>query len=232
MRRALLALACAFGFAGTASAAEPAAAAIPFARIQETCVQTEALKFGPGERWTSCRLTRAGFVGTIGLLDYYYAAWCLVARGERCDRVALVVFANRAYREEATLQFHRVDPAGTRYEHAMMIGGESSHAIATSARAPKGGVERQYHAWTGSRWQAVDGAEWRAALAQELQAKLPADLRAQLPGEALPDPERMAIAVPLRRVRDGAPAGIAEVAVRVEGARLAVSGIDLGKAAR
>jgi len=232
MRRAFVAIACALGFASAVQAAEPAKPAIPFARIQEACVRTDALPFGPGEHWTSCRLTRAGFVGTIGLLDFYYATWCLVARGERCDRVALLVFANRAYREEATLQFHRVDPAGTRYEYAIMVGGEASHAIAVSARAPKGGLERQFHAWAGSRWQAVDAAEWRAALADALQARLPAELRAQLPREVLPEPERMALVVPLRRARDGAPAGVAEVAVRVEGARLAVGDLDLAKAIR
>ncbi len=228
MRRAILAAAC------TAALAMPAAAGaeVPFARIQEACVRTDALAFGPGERWTACRLTRAGFVGTIGLLDFYYATWCLVARGEHCDRVALVVFANRAYGEEATLQFHRVDPVGTRYAHVMMVGGDASHAVVVSARQPNGGVERSYHAWAGARWHAVDVAEWRASLAAALRARLPADLRAQLPREVLPEPERMALAVPLRRVRDGAPAGIAEVVVRVDGARLAVGEVDIGMAVR
>ncbi len=222
--RALVAAACAMPLAASA------APGVPFERIQEACVHTGVLPIGPGERWASCRVTRAGFVGTIGLLDFYYATWCLAVRGERCDSVALVVFANRAYRQEATLQFHRVDPAGTRYGHAMMVGGDASHAIVVSARRPNHGIERQFHAWDGAGWREVDGAAWRGTLAEAMQARLPAELRAQLPREAMPEPERMALVVPLRRVRDGALAGVATVGVRIDGTRLAVDEIDLGAA--
>lgn len=227
-----LAAALLAGVATLSAAAEPAKPAIEFARIQDECVSTPAVPFGPGERWSSCRLTRAGFVGTIGLLDFYYATYCLVSRGERCDRAALMVFANRAYRPEATLQFHRVDPAGTRYEHAMMVGTADAHAIATTARLPGQPVERQFRAWAGDRWQPVDAAAWRATLAADLPSRLPEGLRAQLPREVMPEPERMALLVPLRRARDGSAAGVAEVSVTLDGARFAVGDVHAPKASR
>lgn len=211
-----------------ARAEEEKKPAIEFSRIQAECVRTDAVPFGPGGRWTSCRLTGAGFVGTIGLLDFYYASYCLVARGERCDGTALMLFANRAYRPEATLQFHRVDPAGTRYDHAQMVGSFGQHAIAVTVRRPgRGALERRFLAWDEPRWVAIDRAQWREALAAGLAARLPEGLRAVLPAEVMPAPERMAIDVPLRRARDGAPAGKAEVAVRVEGARFALGDVQL-----
>lgn len=210
----------------------PKKPAIEFERIQSECVRTEALPFGPGERWRACRLTGAGFVGTIGLLDFYYASYCLSARGSRCDRTALMVFANRAYRPEATLEFHRLDPAGTRYSHATMVGAEGS-AIAVTARLPEGGREvRQYHAWAESRWTPVDPVQWRIALAAELPRRLPEGVKAVLPAQVMPEPETMTLRVPLRRVRGDAPAGVAEVEVRVEGGSLAVGEVRTPRALR
>ena len=206
--------------------------AIAFERIQKECVSTPAVAIGPGRTWTSCQLTRAGFVGTIGLLDFYYATYCLSAGGGRCDRVAQLVFSNRAYFPEATLQFHRIDPAGTRYLHAMMVGSQGQHAIATAARLPgRGEPDLRYHAWIGEGWVAVDAAQWRRTLTEELAKRLPEGRRAVLPARLMPEPERMALNVPLRDARDGSPAGQVEVTVRLDGARFAVGDVTASDSA-
>ena len=98
---------------------QPKGEKVDFAPIQERCVQSGQIRFGAGERWSDCRLTRAGFVSTIGLLDFYYAQYCLIdgaKNAKGCDKQAMVIFGNRAYRGEAYSVLQRIDPAGTQYE--------------------------------------------------------------------------------------------------------------------
>jgi hypothetical protein len=217
----------------SAAKADDKPAAIEFANIQDECVQTEAVKFGPGQKWKDCKLMRAGFISTIGLLDFYYATYCLIKSGKACDRQALMVFANRAYRKEATLQLHRVDAAGSRYDAPITIGLDEQNVLTTAYYAPKSDkAQRAYFNWSHPGWQPVDTVSWR----KDLQRQLPEGMTARLGANELPDPATMALQLPLlhqgKSDHMSAPAGNVAVQFAIEGDRLQVAGVKLDTAQR
>jgi hypothetical protein len=108
---------------------------VEFARVQEECVQSAEITFGPQGRWQSCTVTRTGFVATIGLQDFYYAHYCLGPTAAGCKRQAQVVFRNRAYRPEAFVEMVRIDPPGTRYDIPLLIGTDTEGALAAGGAA-------------------------------------------------------------------------------------------------
>jgi hypothetical protein len=211
--------------------AEEKPAAIEFAKIQDECVQTDAVKFGPGQKWSACKLTRAGFISTIGLLDFYYAEYCLVKSGKACDRQALMVFANRAYRKEATLQLHRVDAAGSRYDAPITIGLGEQNVLTTAYYAPKSDkAQRAYFNWSSPGWKPVDTVSWR----KDLWRQLPEGMTARLRANELPDPATMTLQLPLlhqgKSDHMSAPAGNVAVQFAIEGDRLLVADVKLDAA--
>lgn len=209
----------------SAAKADDKPAAIEFANIQEQCVQTDAVKFGPGHKWKDCKLIRAGFVSTIGLLDFYYATYCLIKSGKSCDSQALMVFANRAYRKEATLQLHRVDAAGSRYDAPMTIGMGDQNVLTTAYYAPRSDkAQRAYFNWSNPGWKPVDTVSWR----KDLQRQLPAGMTVRLGANELPDPVTMAMQLPL--LHKGEQSGTVDVQFAIEGDRLQVAGVKLDAA--
>lgn len=210
-----------------AAAAGEAAAPLEFARIQESCVVTAAIDFGPQSTWKQCRLERAGFISTIGLRDFYFAQYCLIKTGSKCDKQALLVFSNRAYRPEAELHLHRLDAPGTRYETPLVIGDASQNVLALSAIAPaKGQVQRQFFVWSDAAWMPVDGEAWRKDLPQQTREQV----AARLPRGWMPDPQTMAWPLPACKPGRSGCAGAApsELRFSVQGqqlmARLSVAG--------
>ena len=196
-----------------------------FDDIQEKCARTVATSFGEGGRWKDCRLERAGFVATIGLLDFYYANYCLIKSGSKCDRQAQVVFSNRAYRPEAVLRLQRIDAAGTQYDVPLLIGDAGQDVLVTTVKLPRAKIaERTYYTWAGRDWSLVDVNSWRS----DLKKMLPEGVGARLAAGALPDPVTLEMSVPLYREADRdccASAGKAEVRFVVEGQRLAVAAV-------
>ncbi len=56
-----------------------------------------------------------------------------------CDRQAMVVFRNRAYKPDAVLEYTRIDPAGPRYEQPLLVGSyarQDQSLLAMSTRLP------------------------------------------------------------------------------------------------
>jgi len=172
-----------------------------FASIQKNCVRTRFTPFGKAEKWKSCKLESHGFVGTIevpgqGLQDFYYAMYCLSKSSRRCDRQALLVFSNRAYRPEAVLRLARLDPAGTRYQVPLLIGTDIENALAITATTPAGEVTgRQYFGWINSRWVMVNPSGWQ----EQLRPRLPHGWSVKVAQGDMPDPETMAMRVSMHR---------------------------------
>jgi hypothetical protein len=206
--------------AGTAQSA----LVIDFSKIQSECVQVPGLEVGNQAQWKGCRLVRAGFVGTIGLLDFYYANYCLTKVGKRCAAQAQVLFSNRAYRPEAVARSFRVDPAGTRYGDPLMIGSPEQNLLATTAHhTGKKPVELNYSVWSGAEWASVDTHSWQ----QELPQQLPSGTMVRLSPHMQPDPTTLTMRLPLfQKGQRGTSIGLrsdAELTFTVEGTRMVVS---------
>jgi hypothetical protein len=234
LSKKLIRFAAALVLGGTALIAQAADKApdIDFSKIQEECVSTHAVRFGPDSEWKKCRLTRTGFVATIGLIDFYYADYCLIKSGTRCERQAQVLYGNRAYRPEASVYMHRIDAAGTRYETPLLTGSDKQSILTTTAYRPGSRqAQRAYFHLATTGWTEIDSAEWK----KELPDKLPAGTTARIPAGAQPDPTTMALEMPLYRKGDRvccASGGRAEVSFAVEGARLAIAGVTVSGRAK
>ncbi len=207
---------------------------VEFARVQEECVQSAEITFGPQGRWQSCTVTRAGFVATIGLQDFYYAHYCLGPTAAGCKHQAQVVFRNRAYRPEAFVEMVRIDPPGTRYDIPLLIGSDTEGALATGVRFPgKRNIERSYFYRAQDSWEPMDARAWL----KDLQARLPAGLSARVvrAQSVLPDPTTMAVRLPLYRAADRdccATGGAAEVQLSLDGGAFRILDMKLARAAK
>jgi hypothetical protein len=203
---------------------------IDFAKIQSNCVQIAGLKVGSRVQWKGCRLERAGFFGTIGLLDFYFANYCLTSAGEACAAQAQVLFSNRAYRPEAVARSFRVDPAGTRYDDPLMIGSPDQNLLATNVHYKgKKQAELNYAVWSGTEWTGVDTVSWH----QELPRQLPDGAMVRLSAHVQPDPTTLSMRLPLfQKSRSGTWSALhrdAELNFAVEGTRMVVSTMTVTK---
>lgn len=207
-----------------------AALAIEFAKIQSECVQVAGLEIGSHSKWKGCRLVRAGFVGTIGLQDFYYANYCLTKAGTRCAAHAQVLFSNRAYRPEALARSFRVDPASTRYDAPLMIGSPDQNLLATTAyHKGSSQAELSYSVWSGTDWTIVDTHAWHQALPQQL----PSGLMVRLSPQVQPDPTTLSMRLPLfqmgQRGTWNAVRSDVQLTFAVEGTRMVVSNMTVTK---
>jgi hypothetical protein len=207
-----------------------ASLAIDFAKIQSECVQVAGLEIGSQAQWKGCRLVRAGFVGTIGLQDFYYANYCLTKVGTRCAAQAQVLFSNRAYRPEALARSFRVDPAGTRYDAPLMIGSPDQNLLATTAYHKGSSLaELNYSVWSGADWTGVDTHAWHQALPKQL----PSGLMVRLSPHLQPDPTTLSMRLPLfqkgQRGTWNALHSDVQLAFAVEGTRMVVSTMTVEK---
>jgi hypothetical protein len=201
-----------------------AALAIDFAKIQSECVQVAGLEIGSRVQWKGCRLVRAGFVGTIGLQDFYYANYCLTKTGTRCAAQAQVLFSNRAYRPEAMARSFRVDSASTRYDAPLMIGSPDQNLLATTAyHKGSSQAELNYSVWSGTDWTSVDTHSWHQSLPQQL----PSGMLVRLSPKVQPDPTTLSMRLPLFQM---APRGKlnalrsdVQLTFAVEGTRMVIS---------
>jgi len=210
---------------------------VEFARVQSECVQSVDITFGPQGRWASCRVTRAGFVATIGLQDFYYAHYCLANKAGNtttntaggCDRQAQVVFRNRAYRPEAFVDMVRIDPPGTGYDIPLLIGSDTESALVTGVRfSDQSEAERSYFIRRQDRWEPIEARAWLTHLPERLPAGL--SVRAQSAQSALPDPTTMVVRMPLFVAADRdccATGGSVEVQLSIEGGVFQVLDLNL-----
>ena len=181
----------------------PAGDQVDFAKVQDQCEPNGEIRYGEGQRWKDCKLTRARFVSTLGLLDFYSAQYCLIKTSGKCDQQALVIFANRAYRTEATGVFQRIDPAGTSYTDPVVTGSENTNLLTFSVTKP--GISKasyEYFQWKDAAWKPVSPRAWATAV----KAKLPRDFR--LTGSATPAPTTLSATVSVSGPAGGTTARI------------------------
>ena len=151
----------------------PAAASGPvieFDRIHNECVQVPGFEFGAGREWAQCNLEHVAFVVTIGLNDFYVTRYCLGNKPGVCERKAQVLFANRAYRAEATIaHVDSTDGPNEFLDPVAVISPDASQLLVLSTRS-QGKVERRYYTWQARRWVPIDAGKWIADYARQLPA--------------------------------------------------------------
>lgn len=142
---------------------------VKFADIENRCLQVGGIRFGAGQAFAGCRVISARFVSTIGLLDFYHAQYCLLGKaGGQCERQAMLVFANRAYRDDATLVMLRMDPAGTAYDGPLVTGQGPDNLMVMSVKQPGRPARMEYRYWNEARWNVVPASAWRDAVLAQL----------------------------------------------------------------
>lgn len=151
----------------------PAAAsgpAIEFDRIHNECVQVPGFEFGAGREWAQCQLEHVAFVATVGLNDFYVTRYCLGNKPGVCERKAQVLFANRAYRAEATIaHVDSTDGHNEFLDPVAVLSADGSDLLVLSTRS-QGKVERRYYTWQARRWVPIDAGKWIADYARQLPA--------------------------------------------------------------
>ncbi len=167
--RAVLTIACVSSFALTVPASA-SAQALEFDRVHNECVQVPGLEFGPGREWSFCSLEHVAFVSTVGLSDFYATRYCLGNKAGVCERRAQILFANRAYRAEATIAHIDSADGGTEFlDPVAVISADGSELLVLSTRS-LGKVERRYYTWQARRWVPIDAGKWIAEYARQLPA--------------------------------------------------------------
>lgn len=169
---------------------------VPFAGVQQECVQVGDITFGPGGRWANCRVTRGRWFATLDFLDLYQVQYCLGKNAETCDQRALVIFANRAYTKDAKALLVRIEDGATEYDDPLVVGSDQETVMGVSTRNPAGDVAKSYYLWRTDHWVAMDGQGWLHGLS----ARLPNG--ASVRQAALPDLETMSAQVSLFRAGD------------------------------
>jgi hypothetical protein len=151
----------------------PAAAsgpALEFDRIHNECVQVPGLEFGAGREWAHCQLEHVAFVATVGLNDFYATRYCLGNKPGVCERKAQVLFANRAYRAEATIaHVDSTDGKNEFLDPVAVMSADGSDLLVLSTRS-QGKVERRYYTWQARRWVPIDAGKWIGEYARQLPA--------------------------------------------------------------
>lgn len=153
MMPVIIALVLAGGLAA-AGAPQAAETVTRFADLQTACVSAGSIRFGPGSRWPTCRLTGSRWVTTIGDLDFYQAQYCL-GGDEGCARRAQVIYANKAYTPEARVLLQRIDPANAEYAAPLVLTGAEGTHLVLKVTVPGAAAQRQYYRWQQSRWTPV-----------------------------------------------------------------------------
>jgi hypothetical protein len=150
-----------------ASASGPA---LEFDRVHNECLQVQGLEFGPGREWAHCSLEHVAFVVTVGLNDFYATRYCLGNKPGVCERRAQVLFANRAYRPEATVaHVDTTDGQNEFLDPVAVMSPDDSQLLVLSLRS-QGKVERRYYTWQARRWVPIDAGKWIADYARQLPA--------------------------------------------------------------
>ena len=184
---------------------------VPFEGVQYNCRQVSGITFGANGHWANCQVTRGRWVATIDMLDLYQAQYCLGNSLNSCEQTAQVMFANRAYTQDATVLLVRVDEAGTRYLDPLIVNSDDDSVMSMSIQTAAGNINTQYFVWRADRWAAIDAQQWK----NDLLAKLPLGTSARQVS-ALPDLENMRAEVPLFNTQDAdccPSGGVANVAI-------------------
>ena len=151
----------------------PAAAsgpALEFDRIHNECVQVPGFEFGAGREWAHCQLEHVAFVSTVGLNDFYTTRYCLGNKPDVCERKAQVLFANRAYRAEATIaHVDSTDGQNEFLDPVAILSADGSDLLVLSTRS-QGKVERRFYTWQARRWVPIDAGKWIGEYARQLPA--------------------------------------------------------------
>jgi len=200
-------------------AATPAHAAgdvVAFSSVLDDCVQVGGVRFGKGERWAKCEITRLRWASTIGLADIHQAQYCLGGDDGSCSERALLLFANRAYTPVAHLLLQRVDPASTEYDDPLVVKNRYGYILTLVTRHGDGRASRDYYLWRDEGWQPIDTQGWR----RELGRRLPRGVSAVGEGEF--DPGTMSANVDLTS------GGVATIEMKLQRQRLTIGKLALG----
>jgi len=133
---------------------------VKFDGVQEHCVQAGSIKFGPGARWPSCRVTKGRWFVTMDFVDFYQAQYCLGKDDGTCEDRAIVVFANRAYKPDAQVVLQRLDDGATEYDDPLVVQTPYGDIMTVSGHVRGGAETRSYYVWRAGRWVPIDATAW------------------------------------------------------------------------
>jgi hypothetical protein len=170
---------------------------IPFAGVQEECVQVGEITFGSGGRWANCHVTRGRWVATIDFLDLYQAQYCLSKTGDICDKRAIVIFANRAYTPDATVLMVRMDDSAMAYDDPLVVINGDESVMSVSAHSVAGNITKSFFLWRADHWVPMKAQTWLP----ELSASIPQGSSFRQ-GSSWPDLETMSAQVSLFKKGD------------------------------
>jgi len=193
---------------------------VKFDGVQEHCVKVGAIKFGVNERWASCRVTKGRWFATLDFIDMYQAQYCLGKDDEGCERRALLVFANRAYKPDAQLILQHLDAGAAQYDDPVVVQTAYGDVFTLTARLPGGAETKSFYLWHSGRWMSLESRSWL----QELSKRLPKGV--SVAGDIQPDLDSMSARVKLARA-DGSVGDIAEVELGLAKGRFAVKRVRL-----
>ena len=189
--------------------------ALKFEGVQEHCVQAGGIKFGANSRWKDCQVTKGRWFATLDFIDMYQAQYCLSDGGESCDRRALMVFSNRAYKPAAQLMLSRTDAGDAEYDDPLVVQTAYGDMLELTARTPAGHVEKTYHLWRSGKWTSVDARGWL----REASKHLPKGM--SVPAGAWPDIDSMSAQATLADDR------VIKVNLGLAGNRFVVKKVDV-----
>lgn len=170
---------------------------IPFAGVQEECVQVGEITFGPNGRWANCHVTRGRWFATIDFLDLHQAQYCLGKNTNSCDQKALVIFANRAYTPDAKVLLIRIDEGTMEYDDPLVVISDNENVMSVSSHNAAGVVVKNYYLWRTDHWLPIEAQGWLPGVS----AFLPVGTSVRS-SPALPDLETMSARVSVFREAD------------------------------
>jgi hypothetical protein len=142
--------------AASSSPVQAGGKAIKFDQVQEHCIQAGKIKFGAGARWSDCSVTKGRWFATLDFIDMYQAQYCLGKGDGTCDKRALVVFANRAYKPDAKVMLQRFDSGAAEYDDPLVVQTKYGDILTLAARLADGSVSKSYYRWHLGSWTPVD----------------------------------------------------------------------------
>jgi len=200
--------------------------AIKFEGVQEHCVHAGKIKFGANSRFAECSVTKGRWFATLDFIDMYQAQYCLGHGDGVCDKRALLVFANRAYKPNARLMLQRIDAGTAQYEDPLVVQTKYGDILTLTARYPDGSVSKSYYRWQAGNWKPVEARAWL----RELSRQLPKG--ETIKAEVWPDADSMSAQAVVRASGDsGAHEDVAEVELGLVKDRFTVKRVTLAQKA-
>lgn len=131
------------------------------------CVAVGDITLGAQGRWSHCRVIRNGWFATIEHLDLYQSQYCLGKKAGACEKIAILLFANRAYTPQAKLLLQKIDVGAVTYDDPLTINTENG-VVMELVKHLNGVASSTYYYWQRDRWVPMESQGWQEQLPKHL----------------------------------------------------------------